>query len=161
MFSSNLVDQACSEVNAYTDDHMMTEFDAFFKEQPSICDFITTLTSESAMHIQELSLFLSYMVFKAVRMGQPETVAPITPESIEAVYRESETWIDHINREGDGANIPADSEPYLIQYVISELNQPLEDGKVLEDEEKGEVFFVLKTVISSMTRSPLGQIIEG
>jgi hypothetical protein len=45
----------------------------------------------------------------------------------------------------------------LVQYVISELNQPLEDGKVLEDEEKGEVFFVLKTVISSLTRSSLGQ----
>jgi hypothetical protein len=157
MITSDLVDQACSEVNGYTDDRMMKEFDAFFREQPSICDFITELTSESSMPIQELSLFLSYMVFKTVRMGQPEALAPITPESIESAYRESETWIDRINQEGDHAQIPADPEPHLIQYVISELNQPLENGKLLEDEEKGEVFFVLKTVISSLTRSPLGQ----
>jgi hypothetical protein len=72
MINSELVDQACAEVNGYTDDRMMSEFDAFFKEQPSICDFITELTSESSLQIQELSLFLSYMVFKAIRMSQPD-----------------------------------------------------------------------------------------
>src|SRR5262245_39278774 len=157
MITSDLVDQACSEVSSYTDDRMMTEFEAFFKEQPSICDFITELTSESSVPIQELSLFLSYMVFKTVKMGQANSLAPITAENIESAYRESESWIDRINQEGDRAQIPSDPEPYLIQYVISELNQPLENGKLLEDEEKGEVFFVLKTVISSLTRSPLGQ----
>jgi hypothetical protein len=157
MITSDLVDQACSEVNGYADDRMMKEFDAFFKEQPSICDFITELTSESSMPIQELSLFLSYMVFKTIKMGQTDTLDPVKPEDIEAAYRESETWIDRLSQEGDRSQIPADPEPYLIQYVISELNQPLEDGKLLDDEEKGEVFFVLKTVISSLTRSPLGQ----
>jgi hypothetical protein len=157
MISSELVDQTCLEVDGYNEDRLMTEFDAFFKEQPSICDFITELTSESSLRIQELSLFLSYMVFKTVKMGQPNSLGTVTSESIEAAYRESESWIDRINQEGDRAQIPADPEPHLIQYVISELNQPLEDGKLLEDEEKGEVFFVLKTVISSLTRSPLGQ----
>lgn len=157
MITSDLLDQACLEVNGYPDDRMMTEFDVFFKEQPSICDFITELTSESSMPIQELSLFLSYMVFKTVKMGQTEALNPVGPENIEAAYRESETWIDRLSQEGDRAQIPADPEPHLIQYIISELNQPLEDGKLLEDEEKGEVFFVLKTVISSLTRSPLGQ----
>lgn len=157
MITSELVDQACSEVNEYTDDRMMKEFDAFFREQPSICEFITELTSESSMPIQELAMFLSYMVFKIVKTGQPDAVTPVSPERVESAYRESESWIDRINHEGDRAQIPADPEPYLIQYVISELNQPLENGKLLEDEEKGEVFFVLKTVISSLTRSPLGQ----
>jgi len=157
MISSELVDQACIEVDSYNEDRMMAEFDAFFKEQPSICEFITELTSESTLRIQELCLFLSYMVFKTVKMGQADTLNTVTSENIEVAYRESESWIERINQEGDRAQIPDDPEPYLIQYVISELNQPLEDGKLLEDEEKGEVFFVLKTVISSLTRSPLGQ----
>ena len=156
MITSDLVDLACSEVNGYTDDRMMKEFDSFFKEQPSICDFITELTSESSMPIQELSLFLSYMIFKTVKTGWPETLASVPPERIEAAYKENELWIDRINEDGENANIPAEPEPHLVQYVISELNQPLEDGKLLEDEEKGEVFFVLKTVISSLTRSSLG-----
>jgi hypothetical protein len=157
MISSELVDQTCSEVNSYTDARMLTEFEAFFKEQPSICDFVTELTSESTTRIQELSLFLSYMIFKTVKSGWPEPLAVVTPERIEAAYRENEQWIDRINEDGDEAQIPPESEPHLVQYVISELNQPLEDGKLLEDEEKGEVFFVLKTVISSLTRSNLGE----
>jgi len=117
---------------------MMKEFDSFFKEQPSICDFITELTSESSMPIQELSLFLSYMVFKTMKLRNPETLPPVPAESIEAAYRQSETWIDRINQDGDRAQIPADPEPHLIQYVISELNQPLEDGKLLEDERRAK-----------------------
>lgn len=157
MITSESVDDVCSEVNEYTDDRMMKEFDAFFKEQPSICDFITELTSESAMKLQELALFMSYMVYKAVKKGLPEGVPPVSAERIEAAYRESEGWIERINQGAEVADMPLDTEPYLIQYVISELNQPLEDGSLLEDEQKGEVFFVLKTVISSLTRSPLGK----
>jgi len=136
---------------------MMAEFDTFFKEQPSICDFVIELTGESSLQVQELSLFLAYMVFKTVKMGQSGTLDAIKSESIEAAYRESEGWIDRINEQRDQAQIPQDPEPHLTQYVISELNQPLESGKPLEDDDKGEVFFVLKTVISSLTRSPLGQ----
>ena len=157
MITSESVDDVCSEVNGYTDERMMKEFDAFFKEQPSICDFITELTSESAMKIQELALFMSYMVYKAVKKGTPEAVPAVSAESIEAAYRESEGWIERINQGAEVSEMPIDTEPYLIQYVISELNQPLEDGSLLEDEQKGEVFFVLKTVISSLTRSPLGK----
>jgi len=157
MITSQTVDDACSEVNSYSDDRMMGEFDAFFKEQPSVCEFITELTSESALKIQELALFMSYMVYKAVKKGAPESVPAVSPETMEAAYKESEGWIERINEGAEASDMPADTEPYLIQYVISELNQPLEDGSFLEDEEKGEVFFILKTVISSLTRSPLGK----
>ena len=157
MITSESVDEACSEINGYTDDRMMKEFDAFFKEQPSICDFITELTSESSMRIQELALFMSYMVFKAIKIGMPQGVSPVSPETLEAAYKESESWIERIDQGAEVSDMPVDTEPYLIQYVISELNQPLEDGALLEDEQKGEVFFVLKTVISSLTRSPLGK----
>src|SRR6185503_8121202 len=102
MITSEFVDDVCSEVNGYTDDRMMKEFDGFFKEQPSICDFITELTSESAMKIQELALFMSYMVYKAIKRGTPEGVPAVSPERIEAAYKESEGWIERIN---EGAEV--------------------------------------------------------
>jgi hypothetical protein len=45
-----------------------------------------------------------------------------------------------------------DDEPYLVQYVISELNEPLEDDGHLDEDERSAVFFVLKTVIGSLSR---------
>jgi len=156
MIDSACLDQVCSEVDSYSDDHMVQEFNGFFREQPSLCEFVTQLTSESDATIQELSLFLSYMVFKAVKQSQGK-ILEVPADHIEEAYKECEGWIEKLSEERGSAELPVDTEPYLVQYVISELNHPLEDGTLLDDEEKGEVFFVLKTVISSLTRSSLGQ----
>jgi hypothetical protein len=164
MITNEIVEKACSEVSEYSDDRMMSEFDRFFQKQPGICDFVAELTSEATPEIQELSLFLSYMVFKAAEAAEPVLtgdLAEVSAERIESAFHDSESWIDRIEqaeKAGEAKNLlPDDTEPYLIQYVISELNQPLEDGTLLQDEQKGEVFFVLRTVIASFARNSDGK----
>jgi len=159
MISNEVVERACTEVGKYTDDQMMKEFDRFFQKQPGICDFVSELTSESATEIQELSLFLSYMVFKAAETADPRGLAEVSAERIESAFHDSESWIDRIEKAQDqGIGLEADDmEPFLMQYVISELNQPLENGTLLEDEQKGEIFFVLRTVISSFAGKTNGK----
>src|SRR5436189_162623 len=104
MISSESVAKACSEVGEYSDEQMVREFDRFFRAQPAICDFVVESTHDSGQKVQELSLFLSYM--------------------------------------------------------MSELNEPTDDGSELNEEEKGEVFFVVKTVIESLKTQSKGRIIE-
>ena len=94
-------------------------------------------------------------------------MTPLGYVACEAAYRDSESWIERISATESeelestiAASLQKDTEPYLLQYVISELNAPLDDGSALDDEEKGEVFFVLKTVISSLTPEEKGRIIE-
>ena len=156
MITTESVNQACTEVGEYTDEQLSLEFERFFREQPSICDFVVELTQESDPKIQELALFLSYMIFKAVEIADPGAIKAVTTDAIESSYRESEFWIEQISQsegqEIQGAvaeSVQRDTEPCLLRYVISEISGPLEDGIELDDEEKGEVFFVLKTVISS------------
>ena len=158
MITGESVEQACSQVNEYSDEKMAGEFERFFREQPAICEFVAELTHTSGQQIQELALFLSYMVFKTLEIAGGEVVISVTPEAIEAAYRDSESWIDHMSQ-AEGAELQStlaasfkkDTEPYLLQYVISELNQPPEGGVELDDNAKGEVFFILKTVISSLS----------
>src|SRR4051794_31889402 len=162
MVTNEFLEQACSEVSEYSDDQMMSEFDQFFQDQPAICDFVVEATNESDPKIQELSLFLSYMVVKAVKYaGASDAGAQariVTPQMIESAYHDSEHWIDQLSQADEphmeeiSTKLQEEAEPHLIRYIISELNQPLEDGAELEDEQKGEVFFVLKTVISSLAR---------
>jgi hypothetical protein len=167
MISSQSVEKACSEVGEYSDEQMVDEFDRFFRAQPAICDFVVELTHESGQKVQELSLFLSYMVFKAIEADTSGSVTKVTPETIEAGYRETELWMERIS-EAEGtelqsaitASLQRDAEPHLLEYVISELNEPMEDGTELNDEEKGEVFFVVKTVIESLKDQSNGRIIE-
>ena len=167
MINGASVEKACTEVGEYTDEQMVAEFDRFFQAQPAICEFIVELTHESGQKIQELSLFLSYMVFKTMATGQIAAVGAVQAEEIEAAYRATESWMALVSQAeaadlqpAIAASLQRDTEPYLLQYIISELNEPTEGGDDLNDEEKGEVFFVLKTVISSLTNEPKGKIIE-
>jgi hypothetical protein len=156
MISGESVEKACSEVGQYTDQELANEFDRFFRAQPAVCDFVAEVTQESGQKIQELSLFLSYMVFKAVEISDTGTAGTVPSEEIEAAYRRTETWMSEMIEDESAElqqsivrSLQHDNEPYLLQYVVSELNEPMADGAELNDEEKGEVFFVLKTVISS------------
>jgi hypothetical protein len=158
MITSECVERACSQVDEYSDEKMSDEFERFFREQPLICDFVAELTDKSGHRIQEMSLFLTYMVFKTFEIAGTGTSISVTQESIETAYHESESWIDQLSQ-AEGTELQSalavrfkkDNEPHLLQYVISELNQPLEDGTELDDNAKGEVFFVLKTVIASLS----------
>jgi hypothetical protein len=162
MITNDAVEEACTEVSEYSQEQMAEEFARFFKAQPDLCDFVVELTTDSEQRIQELSLFLSYMVFKAVEKTQAVELASVSAAKIEAAFRESEGWIEKINEAANPemqtsilSSLATDSEPFLLQYIISEINEPLEDGSQLGDEQKGEVFFVLKTVISTLSRSSL------
>jgi hypothetical protein len=166
MIKVDSVEKACADVGEYSDEKMVDEFDRFFRAQPAICDFVVELTHESDMKVQELSLFLSYMIFKTIETDTADTVMTVTPEVIEAGYRETESWMERLSAvEGTElqasivSNLQKGDEPHLLQYVISELNEPMEDGTGLNDEEKGEVFFVVKTVIESFKNQSKGRII--
>jgi hypothetical protein len=157
MVSSASVEQACSEVSAYSDQRMAAEFERFFEEQPAVCTFVIEATRSSAPRVQELSLFLSYMVFKAARIGRPGMELPVTEDSIDASCRECERWIERIHEASldsiENVRLAArDDEPHLVQYVIAELDEPPENDVRLNDDERGAVFFVLKTVIGSLSR---------
>lgn len=160
MIMSEWIEKACAQVGEYNDEMMLTEFDQFFKAQPALCDFVVELTNESSQQIQDITLFLSYMIFKAVEAARAAGVDAVTPKAIEAAYHDSELWIDQMSQaEGTdldttiASNLEQDTEPFLLQYVIAELNQAPEYGSELNDEEKGAVFFVLKTVMSSLSES--------
>jgi hypothetical protein len=159
MITSDSVEQACNEVSDYSEQQMAEEFERFFKAQPELCDFVIELTGESDPKIQELSLFLSYMVFKTVERDRT-SLPEITQTNLENAFRESEKWIEKLHGlQGNEvqssilSGFEKENEPYLLQYVIGEINETLQDGTRLADEEKGEVFFILKTVISTFSGS--------
>src|SRR3989475_8618534 len=167
MISSESLAKACSEVGEYSDEQMVGEFDRFFRAQPAICDFVVESTHDSGQKVQELSLFLSYMIFKAAETDSAGSVTQLSPATIQAGYRETELWMERLSQ-ADAAELQAslaaslqgERAPHLRQYVSSELDEPMDDGSELNEEEKGEVFFVVKTVIESLKTQSKGRIIE-
>src|SRR6476661_5752455 len=106
MISVQSVEKACSEVGDYSDEKMVDEFDRFFQAQPAICDFVVELTHESGSKVQELSLFLSYMIFKTIETETATLVSKVTPEIIEEGYRETESWMERLS-DAEGSELQA------------------------------------------------------
>jgi hypothetical protein len=70
--------------------------------------------------------------------------------------RESQEWMQRMSRIDagqfdDASAADMGNEPYLLGFVVAEVEDAVEDGLDLGDPEKATVFFVLKTVIASMT----------
>jgi hypothetical protein len=163
MISKEYVERVSVEAHRYSDEQMAGELHQFFEEQTAMCEFIAEVTTESSPEVQELSFSLSYVIFKAAKLGSNGALAAVPADRVEAAYHEAESWVDRIHQAAETDAVPGllrdiedEPEPHLIRYVISELNQPLENGDQLEDEEKGEVFFVLKVVIGSLAGRALG-----
>ena len=160
MVSNECVEEAFTTINHYSDEEMHREFERFFLGQPALCDFVMELTSESGQIIQGLTLFMSYIVLKATELSVDGNLDVVVPTSVEQAYRESEAWIEKMTQVVEtelgsamASMAPEELEPHLLEYVVSTLNDPLEDGTELTDEQKGEVFLALKTVIASVSRS--------
>jgi hypothetical protein len=158
MITSELVERACAEVGAFTDEEMAGEFDRFFRAQPAVCEFIIEITHSSGQKVQEMALFLGYMIYKTIETFA--TPNAVRMEAVEAAFRDTEAWMSEMNdaqtnelEQSIIESLQDEAEPYLVQYIISELNEPFQEGEQLNDEEKGEVFFVLKTVISSLCKA--------
>ena len=156
MIQRETIDKIRTNVAACSDEALEEEFDGFFRTQSEICDFVVDLTSTSSQRVRELTLYLSYVVYKALAEDGGGYGGAITSERIAAACRESEEWIQHLAEmeETEIHSAPLSTvgeEPYLIGFVITEVHDAIEDGLDLKEEEKGTVFFVLKTVIRALT----------
>ncbi len=156
MIQKETIDKIRTNVAACSDEALEEEFDGFFQNQSEICDFVVDLTSTSSQRVRELTLYLSYVVYKALAEDGGGYGGAITSERIAAACRESEEWIQHLAEieEAEIHSAPLSTvgeEPYLIGFVVTEVHDAIEDGLDLKEEEKGTVFFVLKTVIRALT----------
>jgi hypothetical protein len=157
MVQKQTIERIRGQVADCSDEALEREFDEFFEKQPQICDFVMDVASSSSQSVRELSLYLSYVTYKALVLDTGLT-DPVDATEIVDACCESQEWIQRISemdREQFDSAAASDigDEPYLLGFVITEVQDAIEDGLKLDDEEKGTVFFVLKTVISSMTAS--------
>lgn len=156
--SKKEVEHVADQIETLTDDQLASEFEKFFASQPAICTFVTELTSDSSSVVQELALYLSFVALRAVNHTRGEELPAVSPEAVERAHEAAEQWIDTMTEQMEGQqeeelirSVVRSDEPHLLEFVLGELNHQGEDGESLEDEDKGEVFFLLKTVISCLS----------
>jgi hypothetical protein len=153
------IEKIRAAVAASSDESLEEAFDRFFSDQAELCSFLMDVTSASRQRVRELTLYLSYVVYRTVTDASGHAPGPVTPERITAASLASQEWIQKISELDDSGFQAATAtrigvEPYLLGYVVTEVQDAIDDGLELRDEEKGTVFFVMKTVIALMSAEP-------
>src|SRR6516165_7560862 len=91
MISKEYVERVSVEAHRYSDEQMAGELHQFFEEQTAMCEFIAEVTTESSPEVQELSFSLSYVIFKAAKLGSNGALAAVPADRVEAAYHEAES----------------------------------------------------------------------
>jgi hypothetical protein len=136
-------------IKASTEEQFDEWISWFFDTQPDVLDFIVERTRGRTENICELALFLALFIFKAYDLEHPgKTVTPSRADLAVALDQMTD-WMRRLG--GDGfADSHRETEPFLLIFVVKELEAPLDDGTALDQLEKDELLGIAKTVILAL-----------
>lgn len=158
MVQKETIEQIRLQMADCSDDALQREFEDFFRQQPEICEFVMDVTSSCTQKVRELSLYLSYVTYKTLALDSGLD-RPVQAPVIMEASKKSQEWIHRMSTieavEFESASaFGIGNEPYLLGFVATEVQDAIDSGLDLDEEEQGAVFFVLKTVIASLAGGP-------
>ena len=127
---------------------------AFAVAQPEILGFINAFSEELREEAQEVLIFLTFVVYRVFETAASEPIPKVSSEAIVAKYEANQSLIVGLDEKDDKsfeelAALETSNQPNLFGYITEALldeDNP-EDDIELDDEEFGEIFMLLKTVI--------------
>lgn len=156
MVAKSTIERIQVSVADCSDESLESEFDRFFRDQPAICDFVMDVTSTTGQRVREMTLYLGYVGYKSLLETYGDTLPQATAETITAACEESRQWMERMETTGESDD-PTSAlggeadEPVLLGFVVSEVEDAINDGLEMKENEMGAVFFAMKTVIAALS----------
>ena len=145
--SSNTVQKACLELERFSEPRMAEEASRFIRQQPNLVDFLKEFTEDSKVEIQQLALYLSYLIWKIFTLNKKKKLPQIPWEiCYQCFIKERRLWKEN-QIHPNGKN----SQPNLILYIQSFFEKDSEDLKS-EEIEKGALLILLRSVIAAFDK---------
>jgi hypothetical protein len=115
-----------------------------------VLEFLVGL-NDGQGRILEQAILLSFFVFKAYEAEHPGKVVTVKRKDFEVVFDQAKTWMAQLESP-DMADAPAETEPFLLTYIIGHLKTPFEDGTKLTTAEQHDILLNVKTVMLALDR---------
>ncbi|MCA9214885.1 MAG: hypothetical protein KDB27_17560 [Planctomycetales bacterium] len=126
---------------------------AFANSQPDIFAFEMAFTEELRDEVREIMIYLLFVVYRAFEMTATEPIPKIDSDDIVATYEENQEFVVGLDEHDESsfeqlAQSETANQPNLFVYITEALvDENSEDDIELDDQEFGEIFMILKTVI--------------
>jgi hypothetical protein len=132
----------------------------FAEAQPNLLGFVMAFAEELDADAKELSTYLLYVVYQMFARSSKSPIPMISEEQVTSQYDATEALLSSLHEAGekpseDLAYLESANQPWVYRYVAEallesdETDDP-EEQLDLTEEDFGEVFMMLKTVIDAV-----------
>jgi hypothetical protein len=147
------VEETWREVGALSETQARSQMDQIAKSQPSLLAFILGATGDLRTDAQQATVYL-YAVIHRMFEKTAGRLTPATPKGIAAAYEGNQAYVAKFQHAHErflekAAESVTSPQPFVMKYLVEALMETPEGEEplVLSDEEIGQIFLVLKTVI--------------
>ena len=153
-----LVEETWQEMGSWSDEDVRRLMKRIARTQGPLAVFVMTLTEHLSADARQLALYLFAMI-QCMFWKTPGRVRRARPTEIEAAYERNLEFLSRFENADErflerAASSMDLSQPFVMKYLVEALIEAPEedDPVVLSEEETGELFLILKTVIDTLDK---------
>ena len=130
----------------------------FSEAQPHLLGFVMAFAEDLDTGASELCTYMLYVVYQMFVNSSSKTIPTITDSQVEAQYKATCELLDSLHDVEDDPSdedieMEVQNQPYVYRYVTEALLEEDDDPNdqmEVSEEEFGEIFMMMKTVIDAV-----------
>jgi len=152
MVSDESVEASWREVAGFSAEFAHTYMLRFGRRQRELLSFVTTMTEHLSIEAQEIATYVFVVICRMFELDSGARLPKAKRNKIASAYERIHEELGRLVAADERfleryALVSAGSEPFVMRYVTETLLEPDDPEAKLEDDEIGEVFICLKTVV--------------
>jgi hypothetical protein len=151
-----VVDQAWMEVSELTAHKANREMNRLMLVQDALFAFVLECSAGLSPAGHELGLYMAVVIYRMYEKAFPPSLPRARPKDILQTHEQTQEWVEHTAQAHDRIlverilpNLRID-QPWVMQYVGECLFEPEDQELELSEEDQGQLFLIMKTVIDTL-----------
>ena len=158
--SQELVDETWQAFAGFSPARARKETIKVNKNQPNLLAFMMEFTRDLDQEVQELAIYMFYVVCRMFQKSSKKSLKRISPEEIINCYEKTERFIESLEGAHERfferiAEVQLSEQPYVMKYVVETLMEAPEeeDPVILTEDDVGYLFLLFKTVVDLLDKT--------
>ena len=158
--SQELVDETWQAFAGFSPARARKETIKVNKNQPNLLAFMMEFTRDLDQEVQELAIYMFYVVCRMFQKSSKKSLKRISPEEILNCYEKTERFIESLEGTHERfferiAKVQLSEQPYVMKYVVEALMEAPEeeDPVILTEDDVGYLFLLFKTVVDLLDKT--------
>jgi hypothetical protein len=152
MVTEETVEASWQEVGALSPERAHQHMMQLGERQPELLAFITTMTETMSEAAQETAIYAFVVICHMFESSSPKPLPRAKHRKIAAAYERISEQLGRLITADDHflerhAMVTTGREPFVMRYVSEILLEPDDPEEKLADEEIGETFMYLQTIV--------------